>query len=60
MKIKNRMEETEKFYNGGFEEPIQQSTNNVFDWQISGGLKPVIGQNNESKHSGNTSLFIIF
>ncbi len=60
LKIKNRMEETEKFYNGGFEEPIQQSTNNVFDWQISGGLKPVIGQNNESKHSGNTSLFIIF
>ena len=60
LKIKNRADETGKIFNSGFEEPIKSATTNIFDWQIADGTKPVIGQNTESKHAGNSSLFIIF
>lgn len=60
LKIKNRAGEAGKIFNGDFEQPIQQTTTNIFDWQITAGTKPAIGQNNETKHSGNASLFLIY
>lgn len=60
LKINNRAGEAGKIFNGDFEQPIQQKTTNIFDWQISGGAQPKIGQNNETKHGGNASLFLIY
>ena len=59
-KVKNLPDETGKIFNGDFEQPLQQATTNVFDWQIGDGLKPAIGLNNETKHGGNASLFLFF
>ena len=57
--------EAEKFvvgqiFNGGFEMNAQREQASVFDWKIGEGNQPQIGPNNEQKHSGNWSLFIIF
>lgn len=60
LKLNNQAGEAGKIFNGDFEQPIQQRTTNVFDWQISDGAQPQIGQNNETKHGGNASLFLIY
>lgn len=60
LKLKNRTDDAGKIFNGDFEQPIRQKTTNVFDWQISDGAQPKIGQNNETKHGGNASLFLIY
>ena len=49
-----------KIYNGDFETPLAREKAGVFDWQIADGAQPQIGPNNEQKHGGGTSLFIIF
>lgn len=49
-----------KIYNGGFETELAREKASFFDWQIADGAQPLIGPNNEQKHGGDTSLFIIF
>ena len=49
-----------KIFNGGFELNTKREQAGIFDWQIGEGNQPQIGPNNEQKHSGDWSLFIIF
>lgn len=49
-----------KIFNGGFEMTAQRGHSGVFDWQIAEGNQPQIGPNNEQKHGGDLSLFMIF
>ncbi len=49
-----------KIYNGDFETPLTREKTSYFDWQIADGAQPQIGPNNEQKHGGATSLFVIF
>lgn len=46
--------------NGGFEDGFDLQNTNIFDWQTSEGAHPQIGLNNEHKHGGGFSLFMIF
>lgn len=50
----------EKITDGGFESGIESKSESIFVWKIGAGTQPQIGLNNEQKHSGNQSLFIIF
>ena len=49
-----------RIFNGGFEMNAQREQAGVFDWKIGEGNQPQIGPNNEQKHGGNWSLFMIF
>lgn len=60
LEIQGRADEAGKITNGGFEKPVTPTAIDIFDWQISDGGQPIVGQNNETKHGGNSSLFLIF
>jgi tetratricopeptide (TPR) repeat protein len=49
-----------QIFNGGFEMTAQRGQTGVFDWQIADGNQPQIGPNEEQKHGGDRSLFMIF
>ena len=49
-----------KIHNGGFETELTRERASAFDWQIADGLQPQIGPNEEQKHGGSRSIFIIF
>jgi tetratricopeptide (TPR) repeat protein len=52
--------EVEKFRNPSFEDEINVSNSDYFNWTISEGTEPRIGINKEQKRSGEQSLFLIF
>mgnify|MGYP001064625634 CR=1 FL=1 len=58
--ISNSKFEVEKFQNPGFEDEIDVSNSDYFNWRISEGTEPRIGINKEHKRSGEQSLFLIF
>ncbi|MCY7345888.1 MAG: hypothetical protein LH614_06655 [Pyrinomonadaceae bacterium] len=49
-----------KIFNGDFETDLPRLKASIFDWQVADGAQPLIGPNNEQKHGGNLSIFIIF
>lgn len=49
-----------KIFNGDFEVELPREKASIFDWQIADGAQPLIGPNDEEKHGGNFSIFIIF
>ena len=49
-----------KIHNGGFETELTREQASVFDWRIADGRQPQIGPNEEQKHGGSRSIFIIF
>ncbi len=49
-----------KIFNGGFEAELPRLKAGIFDWQVADGGQPLIGPNNEQRHGGDLSLFIIF
>ncbi len=49
-----------KISNGDFEADIKSQNASIFEWQISDGVQPQIGLNDQTKHGGNRSLWLIF
>ncbi|HEX8287394.1 MAG TPA: tetratricopeptide repeat protein [Pyrinomonadaceae bacterium] len=50
----------EQIANGDFEKDIKMNNATVYEWRIPEGNQPQIGLDNQSKRSGERSLFLIF
>jgi hypothetical protein len=49
-----------KIVNGGFENEIKTQDAGIFEWRITDGAQPQIALNDQTKHGGNRSLWLIF
>lgn len=49
-----------KVNNGGFEEPVDASGTEIFDWQIAKGKEPKIGVDIDQQYKGEKSLALVF
>lgn len=52
--------EVGKISNGDFESGIKTQDAGIFEWKIESGLQPQIAINDQTKHSGSRSLWMIF
>lgn len=49
-----------KISNGDFESGIKSQNAEIFEWKINDGTQPQVGLNEQNKHGGSRSLWLIF